>query len=315
MTFLPLSELPPLAAEALSPEAQTSILQALAEDAGLGPHAGDHTSRATVPASQQGQARLLVKQAGVLAGVDLACRILGQVDPSLRIALHMPDGALIQPGDEPFHVSGSQQSILTAERILLNFMQRMSGIATLTRTYADRIAHTSCRLLDTRKTTPGLRWMEKWAVRIGGGYNHRMGLYDMIMIKDNHVDYSGGIAAALDAVARYQEAHSLDLPVEIETRNLEEVHQVLAYGTAIKAANGSTNGRMNGRVQRIMLDNYDLPLLRQAVDLIAGQAETEASGGVTLSTVAAIAETGVDFVSVGALTHSAVGLDLSLKAC
>ncbi|MBI1192343.1 MAG: carboxylating nicotinate-nucleotide diphosphorylase [Bacteroidetes bacterium] len=302
MTFTSLSELPPLAPEALSPDATTSIRQALAEDAGHGPHAGDHTSRATVPAKQQGRARLLVKQPGVLAGVDLACRILGEVDPSLHIHLRMRDGAIIQPGDEPFYLSGSELSILTAERIVLNFMQRMSGIATLTRTYTDRIAHTPCRLLDTRKTTPGLRWMEKWAVRIGGGYNHRMGLYDMVMIKDNHVDFSGGIAAALDSVVRYQQERGLALPVEIETRNLKEVQQVLDHGA------------QHGMVQRIMLDNYPLPLLREAVGLIARQAETEASGGVTLDTVAAIAETGVDFISVGALTHSAIGLDLSLKA-
>ncbi len=302
MTFTSLTALPPLAPEAHSNDALTSIRLAIAEDAGVGPHAGDHTSRATVPANRQGRARLLVKQPGVLAGVDLACRILGEVDPSLHIDLRMRDGATIQPGDEPFYLSGSELSILTAERIVLNFMQRMSGIATLTRAYTDRIAHTPCRLLDTRKTTPGLRWMEKWAVRIGGGFNHRMGLYDMVMIKDNHVDFSGGIAPALDAVARYQQAQGLALPVEIETRNLSEVRQVLQHGAR------------HGMVRCIMLDNYSLPMLRDAVGLISGQAETEASGGVTLDTVVAIAETGVNFISVGALTHSAIGLDLSLKA-
>jgi nicotinate-nucleotide pyrophosphorylase (carboxylating) len=282
----------------LPPEAYHSIRLALDEDLGLGPGRGDHSTLSTVPAAEQGRARLLVKQAGILAGVELARQIFHTVDPELVVEQHIADGTPVSPGDMPFYVSGSKQSILTAERLVLNFMQRMSGIATLTLRYVERVNHTKCRVLDTRKTTPGLRWMEKWAVRIGGGHNHRMGLYDMIMIKDNHVDFCGGIAPALSTVARYQQERGLNLPVELETRNLDEVRQALAHGG----------------MQRIMLDNYPLELLREAVQLINGQVETEASGGVNLDTVGPIAETGVDFVSVGALTHSAIAMDISLKA-
>ncbi len=284
--------------EALPPEALLCIRETLAEDLGSGPGSGDHSTLATVPEGATGRARLLIKQPGILAGTSLAQAVFHLVDPDLTLDIRLTDGMRVSPGDEPFHVAGSSRSILTAERLVLNFMQRMSGIATLTRAYTDRVQHTNCKILDTRKTTPGLRWMEKWAVRIGGGQNHRMGLYDRIMIKDNHVDFSGSISKALDAVASYQLSRGLNLPVEIETRSLDEVRQVLAWG----------------QVQRIMLDNYALNSLREAVQLIGDRTETEASGGVNLQTVSAIAETGVDFVSVGALTHSAAALDISLKA-
>lgn len=279
----------------LHPEIRRLIELALEEDV----RDGDHSSLATVPPSAEGRARLLVKQPGVLAGVALARALFERVDPRLEVDVRLDDGAVVRPGDEAFFVSGPSRSILTAERLVLNGMQRMSGIATLTRRYAQAIAHTDCRLLDTRKTTPGLRQVEKWAVRIGGGHNHRMGLYDMVMIKDNHVDFCGGIAEAIDAVHRYFEQLGRTLPIEIETRNLEEVERVLA----------------RGGVQRVMLDNYTLEDLRRAVERIGDAFETEASGGVNLETIGPIAETGVDFVSVGALTHSVDSLDLSLKAC
>jgi nicotinate-nucleotide pyrophosphorylase (carboxylating) len=279
----------------LHPEIRRLIELALEEDV----RDGDHSSLATVPPSAEGRARLLVKQPGVLAGVALARALFDRVDPRLEVDVRLDDGAVVRPGDEAFFVSGPSRSILTAERLVLNGMQRMSGIATLTRRYAQAIAHTDCRLLDTRKTTPGLRQVEKWAVRIGGGHNHRMGLYDMVMIKDNHVDFCGGIAEAIDAVHRYFEQLGRTLPIEIETRNLEEVERVLA----------------RGGVQRVMLDNYTLEDLRRAVERIGDAFETEASGGVNLETIGPIAETGVDFVSVGALTHSVDSLDLSLKAC
>ncbi len=279
----------------LHPEIRRLIELALEEDV----RDGDHSSLATVPPSAEGRARLLVKQPGVLAGVALARALFERVDPRLELDVRLDDGAVVRPGDEAFFVSGPTRSILTAERLVLNGMQRMSGIATLTRRYAEAIAHTDCRLLDTRKTTPGLRQVEKWAVRIGGGHNHRMGLYDMVMIKDNHVDFCGGIAEAIDAVHRYFEQLGRTLPIEIETRNLEEVERVLA----------------RGGVQRVMLDNYALEDLRRAVERIGDAFETEASGGVNLETIGPIAETGVDFVSVGALTHSVDSLDLSLKAC
>lgn len=259
---------------------------------------GDHTTLACIPSTESGTARCLIKEDGVLAGVELAVEIFHMVDSSLKVDIKINDGTPVKYGDVPFFVSGSKQSILTAERLVLNFMQRMSGIATKTRAFADKIAHTKCRLLDTRKTTPGLRVFEKWAVRIGGGHNHRMGLYDRVMIKDNHVDFCGGIPEAIDTVERYLKEKNLSIPVEIETRNLAEVAQVLK----------------RGGVDRIMLDNYKLETMREAVQLIDGRFETEGSGGVNLETVGPIAETGVDFVSVGALTHSATSMDISLKA-
>lgn len=277
------------------PPGTTALVQrALAEDIG----AGDHSSLATVPGSATGSARLLVKQAGVLAGVEVARVVAAEVDPRLSMQVYIQDGAAVNPGDVAFILSGPSRSILTAERTLLNFMQRLSGIATQARRYTEAVAGTGCRVLDTRKTTPGLRLLEKMAVRVGGAYNHRFGLYDMVMIKDNHADMAGGITPAVLAARAYLADNGLDLPIEVETRDLAQVREVLAVGG----------------VQRVMLDNFTLDMLREAVALVDGALETEASGGITLDNVRAYAETGVDFVSVGALTHSVPALDLSLKA-
>lgn len=270
------------------------IERALAEDLGE----GDHTTRSTIPMGARGAARLIVKEPGVLAGVELAEAIALQYDPDLSLKVYILDGAMVQEGDIAFTLLGNQRSILVVERLMLNFMQRMSGIATQTRKYVEAVAGTGCRVLDTRKTSPGLRAIEKWAVRLGGGENHRMGLYDMVMIKDNHADFAGGIAQAVIAAKAYLEQNGLDLPIEVETRNMEEVETALAVGG----------------IQRIMLDNFDPATLRRAVDRIGKRYETEASGGIVLSNIRQYAETGVDFISVGALTHSVPGLDLSLKA-
>ncbi|MDX9750660.1 MAG: carboxylating nicotinate-nucleotide diphosphorylase [Flavobacteriales bacterium] len=270
------------------------IERALGEDLGD----GDHTTLATIPAGTPGAARLLVKQPGVLAGVELARAVMHRVDPALSVKVLLEDGALVQPGEVAFIVMGPARSILIAERTLLNFMQRMSGIATLTRRFVQALEGTRCRVLDTRKTTPGLRHIEKWAVRIGGGVNHRMGLYDMVMIKDNHADMAGGISGAVAAVQAYRQRLGRTLPIEVEARNMDEVQEALA----------------TGGVDRIMLDNFATDDLRAAVKLIARRVETEASGGITLENARAYALTGVDFISVGALTHSVSSLDLSLKA-
>lgn len=278
----------------LPPGTDDLIARALAED--IGP--GDHTTLATIPAEAKGSARLLVKQPGILAGVELAEAVARRFDPTLQLKAYLLDGALVRPGDVAFHLVGAERSILMVERVLLNFMQRLSGIATLTRRYVDAVEGTGCGILDTRKTTPTLRALEKWAVRLGGGGNHRHGLYDMILIKDNHHDMCGGIPQAIGAAQAYLKREGLELPIEVEVRGLEELELVLR----------------TGGVQRVMLDNFQPVLLRKAVELIAGRFETEASGGITLETVRAYAETGVDFISVGALTHSAPSLDLSLKA-
>ncbi len=267
---------------------------ALREDIGD----GDHTTLSTIPADARGAARLLVKDQGILAGVELAQAIAHRLDPDLHFKVFLQDGASVAKGDVAFTVMGSSRSILIAERLMLNFMQRMSGIATMTHRFVQAVEGTGCRVLDTRKTTPGLRAIEKWAVRIGGGHNHRHGLYDMVMIKDNHVDMAGGIPQAIAAARAYLTHHGLQLPIEVETRSMAEVEQVLATGC----------------VQRIMLDNFTPENMRVAVKHIGGRFETEASGGITLATVRSYAETGVDFVSVGALTHSVPSLDLSLKA-
>jgi nicotinate-nucleotide pyrophosphorylase (carboxylating) len=259
---------------------------------------GDHTTLATIEPDAHGQAHLIVKEAGILAGVDLAAMILRHVNPETEVNISIPDGARVEPGDIAFTAYGRIQALLIAERTMLNFMQRMSGIATHTNHFVQKVRHTNARILDTRKTSPGLRYFEKWAVRLGGGHNHRFGLYDMIMIKDNHVDFCGGIEEAVKRVHAYQEANKLDLQVELETRNLDEVRQALAVGG----------------VHRIMLDNFDLDTMREAVHLIKKRVETEASGGVDLDTVQAIAETGVDFISVGELTHYIESMDLSFKA-
>jgi nicotinate-nucleotide pyrophosphorylase (carboxylating) len=270
------------------------IDRALKEDIGD----GDHTSLATIPAAAHAGARLLVKDNGILAGVELAKAIAQRFDQQLEMRVFLQDGARVEKGDVAFTISGPARSILTSERLILNFMQRMSGIATLTRKFVDTIAGTGCKVLDTRKTTPCLRAIEKWAVRIGGGSNHRHGLYDMIMIKDNHVDMAGGIEKAIEAARDYLALTGRDLPIEVETRNLGEVRKVLGAGG----------------VQRIMLDNFKPDDLRRAVEMIAGAYETEASGGIDLQTARTYAETGVDLISVGVLTHGAPSLDLSLKA-
>lgn len=270
------------------------VVNALREDIGD----GDHSSLACIPKTAQGVAKLLVKDHGVLAGVEVAHKVCELVDPSLKIDLHIADGTVVKPGDIAFHLTGSAQSILAAERTLLNFMQRMSGIATQTKSYVDLLEGMHTRLLDTRKTTPGIRYMEKWAVRIGGGLNHRFALYDMIMLKDNHVDFAGGIQQAIERTQSYLNETGKQLKVEIEVRNLDELKQVLQVG----------------KVDRIMLDNFSPALLQDAIQLIGGRFETEASGGITKETLRAYAESGVDFISVGALTHSYRSLDLSLKA-
>ncbi len=270
------------------------IIQALREDLGD----GDHTSLATIPGSAKGKARLLVKEEGVIAGLDIAQKVFTTVDPALRMTTFYADGARVKKGDIAFEIEGPVISILSSERLVLNFMQRMSGIATATSILVDRIKGLDTKILDTRKTTPLLREIEKMAVRIGGGFNHRFGLYDMIMIKDNHVDFAGGIAEAIHSAAAYLQRTGKHLQIEIETRSLEEVREVL----------------VTGGVNRIMLDNFDFPELRQAVELISHRYETEASGGITLETIRQYAACGVDFISVGALTHHISSLDLSLKA-
>jgi nicotinate-nucleotide pyrophosphorylase (carboxylating) len=273
---------------------QSIIQTALREDIGD----GDHSSLACIPAEAVGVAKLLVKDTGILAGVDLARLVCETYDPTLQFEEFLHDGDAVTPGQIAFYIRGKAQSILAVERTLLNFMQRMSGIATVTNQLVKLLDGTSTRLLDTRKTTPGIRYMEKWAVRIGGGVNHRFALYDMIMLKDNHVDFAGGIQQAIERTQAYLKATGKELKVEIEVRNLDELEQVLAIG----------------KVDRIMLDNFTPELLREAVQRIGGRFETEASGGITKETLRSFAETGVDFISVGALTHSFKRLDLSLKA-
>lgn len=278
------------------PEGTLDLVQrALVEDI----REGDHTALSTIPAEAGGAARLLVKQDGVLAGVELAQAICRHFDPQLRLHILIQDGAAVQAGEVAFTLTGPARSIVTVERTLLNFMQRMSGIATLTRRFVQAVEGTGCQVLDTRKTTPTLRAIEKWAVRIGGGTNHRFGLYDMVMIKDNHADLAGGIGPAITAAQRYLAANGRQhIPIEVETRNMKEVDAVLAVPG----------------VHRIMLDNFSLPDLRTAVQRIGRACATEASGGISLQNVRAHADTGVDFVSIGALTHSAGSLDMSLKA-
>lgn len=270
------------------------IVNALAEDVGD----GDHTSLACIPFAAKGKARLLVKEDGVLAGVKVALDIFRQVDRGLKVNVLIQDGAAVKKGDIVLHVEGKAQSILTAERLVLNCMQRMSGIATSTARLMKLCKGTKAKVLDTRKTTPGFRALEKWAVKIGGGANHRFGLYDMILIKDNHVDYAGGIVQAIDAANSYLKAKKKKLKIEIETRNLDEVRQVLE----------------RGGVHRIMLDNFPIPDLKKAVKLINGRYETEASGGINEKNISKYAACGVDYISSGALTHTVKSLDLSLKA-
>jgi nicotinate-nucleotide pyrophosphorylase (carboxylating) len=269
------------------------IKQALIEDIGN----GDHSSLACVPMSSFGEMKLLAKEEGILAGIDIAELIVQEVDPDIRMTKYMKDGDNLKKGKIVFCLQGNAQSMLSAERLLLNFMQRMSGIATKTRHYVEAIAGTSAKILDTRKTTPGLRIFEKYAVKVGGAENHRFGLFDMIMLKDNHIDFAGGIENAISQTHRYLKKHQLNLKIEIETRNLEEVKQVLK----------------KGGIDRIMLDNFTPELLKDAIRLIDKQYETEASGGITLSNIGSYAQSGVDYISIGALTHHIKSLDMSLK--
>ncbi len=270
------------------------IKNALAEDVGD----GDHTSLSTIPEGTLGKAKLIIKEDGILAGMELAIEIFKEVDADLKVDVLIHDGASVKVGDVGLTVSGSTHSILVAERLVLNCMQRMSGIATKTNRIVSLLKDTKTKILDTRKTTPGLRYLEKWAVRIGGGVNHRIGLYDMILIKDNHVDYAGGISNAIKAAQKYLADNKKSLQIEIEVRNIEELSQVLAIGG----------------VDRIMLDNFTFDNLRAAVKMIDGKFVTEASGGITEENVAEYAACGVDFISMGALTHSVKSLDISLKA-
>ncbi len=270
------------------------ITRALAEDLGD----GDHTSQACIPANAKGKARLLVKEPGIIAGIEIARRVFEKVDKNTIFTQILNDGDIIKPGDIAFTVEGNPVSILSSERLALNFMQRMSGIATKTNQMQKLLDGLNTKLLDTRKTTPNLRTIEKMAVKMGGGENHRFGLFDMIMIKDNHVDFSGGIANAINNVKNYLKAKNKDLKIEIEVRNFDELNEVLAIGG----------------INRIMLDNFTPDNLCKAVELIDGRYETEASGGITESTLRIYAETGVDYISVGSLTHHIKSLDLSLKA-
>ncbi len=259
---------------------------------------GDHTSLSTIPAGTQNKAQLLVKEEGIIAGVEVAAKIFHRFDPSLQINTLLKDGDAVSYGQVVLTVQGSAHSILKAERLVLNIMQRMSGIATYTNKVVSMVAHTKCKILDTRKTTPGLRFLEKEAVLIGGGFNHRFGLYDMILIKDNHVDYAGGITQALRNAKQYLKDTNRNLPIEIETRSLAEVAEALAEGGFL----------------RIMFDNFSFEELKKAVEMVGDLYQTEASGGITINNVVQYAEHGVTCISIGALTHSVKSLDLSLKA-
>lgn len=266
---------------------------AFAEDVGD----GDHTTLSTIPADEQGKQRLIVKEEGILAGVDIARKVFEKFDPSLKMTVFIKDGAHVKPGDIAFEVEGSVRSLLQTERVMLNIMQRMSGIATQTAKYQARLEGLKTKVLDTRKTTPGMRMLEKEAVRIGGGCNHRIGLFDMILIKDNHIDFAGGIPQAVKAAKDYCKAKGKDLKIEVEVRNTDEINQAL-----------------DAQVDRIMLDNFTPERTLEAVKLINGRTEVESSGGITLDTLREYGECGVDFISVGALTHSVKGLDMSFKA-
>lgn len=267
---------------------------AFAEDIGD----GDHTTLSTIPADARGRQRLIVKEEGILAGVEMARKVFAKFDPDLKMTVSIGDGAHVKPGDVAFVVEGSIRSLLQTERVMLNIMQRMSGIATVTARYQNRLKGLKTKVLDTRKTTPGMRMLEKEAVAIGGGMNHRIGLFDMILIKDNHVDFAGGIKNAVAAAKRYLKEKNKDLKIEVEVRNTDEINQALEAG-----------------VDRIMLDNFTPERTRDAVKLIDGRVEIESSGGITLETLRAYGEAGVDYISVGALTHSVKGLDMSFKAC
>lgn len=268
---------------------------AFAEDIGD----GDHTTLCCIPETAMGKSHLLIKEDGILAGVEVAKRVFARFDPEMKVEVLIGDGAHVRKGDIAMVVSGKVRSLLQTERLMLNIMQRMSGIATMTNKYVERLKGTNTHVLDTRKTTPGLRMLEKQAVKIGGGMNHRIGLFDMILLKDNHIDFAGGIANAINRCHEYLREKGLDLKIEIEVRNFDELRQVMECGG----------------INRIMLDNFSVADTRKAVEMVAGRFETESSGGITFDTIRDYAECGVDFISVGALTHSVKGLDMSFKAC
>ena len=260
---------------------------------------GDHTSLSCIPADEHGRMRLLCKQEGTIAGIEIAQLVLQRLDPEMKFEQILHDGDRVAPGDVAFYVSGRLRSLLQAERILLNIMQRMSGVATQTTVYVKRLEGLRTKVLDTRKTTPGMRVLDKMAVKIGGGENHRMGLFDMILLKDNHIDFAGGITPAIRKTQAYLKEKGKNIPIEVEVRSLDDIREVLSVGG----------------VDRIMLDNFSPETTREAVALIGGRYETESSGGITLKNLREYAECGVDFISVGALTHQIKSLDLSLKAC
>ena len=268
---------------------------AFAEDIGD----GDHTTLCCIPEDAMGKSHLLVKEEGILAGVEMAKKVFARFDPTMKVTVYLQDGSHVKPGDIAFLVEGKVRSLLQTERLMLNIMQRRSGIATMTNKYVEQIKGTGAHVLDTRKTTPGLRMIEKQAVKIGGGMNHRIGLFDMILLKDNHVDFAGGIANAINRCHKYLDNKNLKLKIEIEVRNFDELQQVLDCGG----------------VDRIMLDNFSPEDTKKAVEIIAHRYEVESSGGITFDTIRNYAEQGVDFISVGALTHSVKGLDMSFKAC
>lgn len=268
---------------------------AFAEDIGD----GDHTTLCCIPEDAMGKSHLLIKEDGILAGVEVAKKVFDRFDNTMKVEVLIGDGAEVKKGDIAMVVTGKVRSLLQTERLMLNIMQRMSGIATMTHKYVEKLKGTKTHVLDTRKTTPGMRMLEKQAVKIGGGMNHRIGLFDMILLKDNHVDFAGGITNAIDRCHAYLKEKNLDLKIELEVRNFDELNQVLTHGG----------------VNRIMLDNFSVADTKKAVELIGGRYETESSGGITFDTIRGYAECGVDFISVGALTHSVKGLDMSFKAC
>lgn len=260
---------------------------------------GDHTTLCCIPEEARGKSRMIIKEEGILAGVKIAEEVFNRFDSTLKVEILISDGTKVKPGDVAMVVEGSVRSLLQTERLMLNIVQRMSGIATITHKYMELLKGTKAKVLDTRKTTPGMRILEKMAVKIGGGENHRIGLFDMILLKDNHVDFAGGISNAIDRCHEYLKTKNKDLKIEIEVRSIDELNQVLEHGG----------------VNRIMLDNFSVENTRMAVDLISGKYEIESSGGITLDTIRSYAECGVDYISVGALTHSVKSLDISFKAC
>lgn len=277
------------------PYVEELITLAIKEDIGD----GDHTSLSTIPADHKGRMKLLVKQDGIIAGIEVAKMVLERLDKDVVFEQLIADGTRVKKGDIAFYVEGRTISLLQAERVLLNIMQRMSGIATRSAVYAECLQGTNCKVLDTRKTTPGMRVLEKMAVKLGGGENHRIGLFDMVLLKDNHIDFAGGITAAVTSVQKYLKEKGKNIPIEVEVRSLEDIDEVMAIGG----------------IDRIMFDNFSIEMTREAVKKVAGKYETESSGGITLENLRAYAECGVDFISVGALTHQISSLDMSLKAC